>query len=128
MYRMKRVGFGDFNPGQETMNTIVSLAKYFSVSECLSIVWRAVSNGSTMYVDGTCTKKRAANSVISSIRRHCERATKENWTVSRYYWPSELPKSVAATYVYEKVLRLESDSFTTKPSIELLRQGALTNE
>ena len=119
LHRMEKVGFGDFNPGQKTHEVVIMLAKGLSVGESFNIVYRAVSAGLTKYADGSKIKKAAMNSVITFCEKYGKKAIKDNWNMKTFFWPSDMERSAASKYIYSKVLKIDLDDISLKPTEDL---------
>lgn len=105
IFRMNLIDF-DFNPGEKTYKTLREMVSMFSVLQCFNIIHRSVKSCYLQYGEGKKSKDHATNSIIWHCSNYSVKAKQQGWNIYDYFWPAEYGKSIAAEYIYNKVLRI----------------------
>jgi hypothetical protein len=99
----------DFNTGEKTNQTILSLLDDFSVGQVWNFIWRAAKDAAAYYQRGEVPKRQAANSVVGNIQRSAERAIAEGWEVKSYKRNYDFPVSAVTQVLFITALKIGED-------------------
>lgn len=105
IFRMEQIDF-DFSPGEKTYKTLREMVSMFSVLQCFNIIHHVIKSCYLQYGEGKISKEHATNSIIWSCSNYSMKAQQQGWNIHDYYWPREYGKSIAAEFIYSKVLRI----------------------
>lgn len=114
LYQMEKVNFS-FSVGKKTNSVLNTLLENFSVSQVFAIIYNCVSNASRYYLEGSVSKKQAANSVITRCEQYGERAISQKWNINKYGRLKDLPQSSLSSYFFYKIIQIGEFGFDDIP-------------
>jgi hypothetical protein len=88
----------------------------FSTSQMFNFIWGAVKDAAAFYQKGGVTKSHAANIIPGSIQRKIDRSIAEGFEVKGYGRNYNLPQSIMADILFNKVLKIGEKGFTACPT------------
>ncbi|MDD3597533.1 hypothetical protein [Sulfuricurvum sp.] len=103
------------NIGPKTENIIVEGLKYFSVSQMFNHIWAATKDAAAQSVKREITKKHATNMIAGTLQRRIERSVAEKWDIKPYSRDFNLPQSIIADLLYNRILQIGDKGFTAVP-------------
>ena len=127
LFQMHQVRF-TFSPGEKTYKTFELILRDFSVYQVYGIIWKAVAESSKLYLEHRYTKPHAANIVITSCGRYADRARINQWNLSQYHRPRELPISSLSQFFYYKVLKIGDKAYSCQPILRISNTSNLNDK
>lgn len=103
-----------FKPGEKTRLILEKGLQHFSVSQMYAIIWSTGNKAAAYYMRGNVPKQQAANSMVSRMESHIDRALAENWEVKPYGRLFDLPQSVLSRLVFNSLLGTSDGGFKLK--------------
>ncbi|MDD4969899.1 MAG: hypothetical protein PHT07_10775 [Paludibacter sp.] len=108
------------NIGPKTDLSIKEGLKHYSTSQMFNHIWYAVKEAAAQSNKAGITKKHAVNMIPGLIQRRIERAIAEGWDIKPYGRDFNLPQSLIADVLFNKVLKIGNRGFNeVPPRIEL---------
>lgn len=120
-YQMEKVNF-EFNPGDKTLLIMKELLNDFSISQVFAIIHSGVRSASKYYLERKVTKRQAANSVITNCENYRDKALLQNWNISHYNRPWDLPQSGLSEFLFNKVLKVGNKYLDEVISMDSLKR------
>ena len=103
------------NIGPKTENIIVEGLKYFPVSQMFNHLWAATKDAAAQSVKREITKKHATNMIAGILQRRIEKSVAEKWEIKPYGRDFNLPQSIIADLLYNRILQIGDKGFTAIP-------------
>ena len=94
----------------------------FSISQVFAIIHSGVRSASKYYLERRVSKKQAANSVITNCENYRDRALLQNWNISHYNRPWDLPQTGLSEFLFNKVLKIGNKYLDEVISIDNLKR------
>lgn len=108
------------NTGPKTITVIQEVLNHFSISQTFMFIWGAVKDAAAYYQKDRVTKKHAVNSIPGSIQKRLDKALVEGKEVKGFRRNYNLPQSIYADLIFNKVLKLGDRAFDIKIDVESL--------
>jgi hypothetical protein len=96
----------DFKPGAGTAAAMEKGLRWFTIGQMFNLIWRAARDASAYCARENVPKRQAANSAVTRLRSHVERAYAEGWTLAPYKRDSRLPVSGVSHLLFTTSLTL----------------------
>lgn len=104
------------NIGPKTETVMRDGLKIFSTSQMFNFIWGAVKDAAALYQKGGITKPHAVNTIPGSIQRRMDKTISEGWEVKGYGRNYNLPQSILADMLFNKVLMIGDKGFAVCPT------------
>lgn len=101
--------------GVKTVSVLKEGLKTFSVSQMFNLIWGATKDAAALYQKGGMTKAHAVNTIPGSIQRKIDKAIAEGYEIKHFGRNYNLPQSIIADILYDRVLKIGERGFTEAP-------------